>query len=184
MGTDEWLSVLKLAKMWYFVDIHAFAVDKITAHLDPVERIILGKEHYVIDWLFTPDTLNSPTKIWPRLSKRLEGSDFRAIFSSSMSAKRYPAIPPSGWSRPNLRRNWTTWRNSIKISSAAVGWYEVCRVHCRYLQYQVNHDHNYESAYSVVVLAHHCAFRPGSSYTMCFGASTRISDPYFISTPQ
>ena len=52
MKVDEWLSVLKLAKMWYFVDIHALAVDQITNRpMDPLERIILAKEYYVTKWL-------------------------------------------------------------------------------------------------------------------------------------
>ena len=54
MKTDEWLSILELAKMWYFMDIHALAVDDITTHpMDPVERIVLAREHYVIGWLET-----------------------------------------------------------------------------------------------------------------------------------
>jgi len=52
MKTDEWFSVLKLAKMWYFAEIHAIAVDKITTQsMDPVEMIVLAKEYFVTTWL-------------------------------------------------------------------------------------------------------------------------------------
>jgi len=54
MKTDEWFSVLKLAKMSYFVDLHDLAVENITTQpVDPVQRIVLAKEYYVADWLQT-----------------------------------------------------------------------------------------------------------------------------------
>ena len=54
MEINEWFSILKLAKMWCFVDIHALAVGRITGQLmDPVELIILAKEHYITKWLQT-----------------------------------------------------------------------------------------------------------------------------------
>ena len=57
MQRDEWFSVLKLAKMWYLTDVHALALRTMASHgplshpMDPVDMIVIAKEHYVPGWL-------------------------------------------------------------------------------------------------------------------------------------
>ncbi|KAJ6618890.1 hypothetical protein B0H10DRAFT_1947289 [Mycena sp. CBHHK59/15] len=49
---DEWISVLKLATMWYFLDLRGLAIKRLAGQLtDSVERIVLARKYDVADWL-------------------------------------------------------------------------------------------------------------------------------------
>jgi len=50
---DELVSALKLATMWYFLEIRDFAITKLTSTvtMDDIEKIVLGKKYSVTVWL-------------------------------------------------------------------------------------------------------------------------------------
>lgn len=51
---EEWISVLKLASLWQFLEIRDLAVKELAGHaqsLDSIERILLGKQYDVSAWL-------------------------------------------------------------------------------------------------------------------------------------
>ncbi|KAJ7772024.1 hypothetical protein DFH07DRAFT_937719 [Mycena maculata] len=55
LSNVEWMSVLKLANLWHFLEIRELAIKQLDAHaansLDCVERILLGKQYDVSAWL-------------------------------------------------------------------------------------------------------------------------------------
>ncbi|KIM59263.1 hypothetical protein SCLCIDRAFT_1023804 [Scleroderma citrinum Foug A] len=51
---DEWLSVIKLARMWEFDDIHKSSVKMVPYHSvkkSPVEKVALAFQHDIKEWL-------------------------------------------------------------------------------------------------------------------------------------
>lgn len=52
MTWEEWSSVLRLSTMWGFARIRAIAITKLSElSLDPIDKIILAKQHDVGEWL-------------------------------------------------------------------------------------------------------------------------------------
>ncbi|KAF7308220.1 hypothetical protein HMN09_00669900 [Mycena chlorophos] len=52
MPKEEWISVLKLATMWYFLDARELAITQLDQRaLTPVERILLSRQYDVAKWL-------------------------------------------------------------------------------------------------------------------------------------
>ncbi|KAI0311206.1 hypothetical protein OF83DRAFT_1177805 [Amylostereum chailletii] len=54
LAVDEWMSVLKLSKMWSLDSLRPRAieeVDKLVAWKSPIEKILLGKKYAVSKWL-------------------------------------------------------------------------------------------------------------------------------------
>ena len=52
MTWEEWSSVLRLSTMWGFARIRAIAITKLSElSLDPIDKIILAKQHNVDEWL-------------------------------------------------------------------------------------------------------------------------------------
>ncbi|KAJ2924526.1 hypothetical protein H1R20_g12564, partial [Candolleomyces eurysporus] len=48
----EWLTILKLATLWYFLDFRALAIQHLSGQLiDPIESISVGREMYVPAWV-------------------------------------------------------------------------------------------------------------------------------------
>lgn len=51
---DEWLSVIKLARMWEFDDVHKSSVKMVPYHSvkkSPVEKVALAFQHSIKEWL-------------------------------------------------------------------------------------------------------------------------------------
>jgi len=48
---DEWGSVLELAAMWKFESIMHLAIDHLTQIDAPIDKIVLGRRHGVVEWL-------------------------------------------------------------------------------------------------------------------------------------
>ncbi|KAJ7117490.1 hypothetical protein C8R44DRAFT_738389 [Mycena epipterygia] len=54
MPKDEWISVLKLSTLWYFLDARDLAITQITSRgLQSVEAILLAQQYDVASWLRT-----------------------------------------------------------------------------------------------------------------------------------
>ncbi|KAJ7115564.1 hypothetical protein C8R43DRAFT_1156199 [Mycena crocata] len=52
LSKDEWVHALKLATMWYFLEIRELAIKHLSdTPLDAIERIMLAKRYDVADWL-------------------------------------------------------------------------------------------------------------------------------------
>ncbi|KAJ7496812.1 hypothetical protein FB451DRAFT_1359348 [Mycena latifolia] len=54
LSKDEWMSVLKLATLWRFLEIREVAIKELASHaqsLDCIKRILLGKQYDVAAWL-------------------------------------------------------------------------------------------------------------------------------------
>ncbi|KZV74168.1 hypothetical protein PENSPDRAFT_749475 [Peniophora sp. CONT] len=54
LSMDEWMSVLKLAKLWDLTDMRDRAVsqtERLLANQSPLEKILLGRKYDVIKWL-------------------------------------------------------------------------------------------------------------------------------------
>jgi len=51
MPQDDWISVLKLATMWYFLEIRDLAIKQLTPILGAVDRIVFAKQYSVATWL-------------------------------------------------------------------------------------------------------------------------------------
>ncbi|KAJ7125209.1 hypothetical protein C8R44DRAFT_782592 [Mycena epipterygia] len=50
----EWISVLKLANLWHFLEVRELAIEQLTSHaqsLDCIERILFGRQYGVAAWL-------------------------------------------------------------------------------------------------------------------------------------
>jgi hypothetical protein len=49
---DEWTAVLKLSTQWRFINLRKLAIRHISStEKDPIDRICLGKEYGVYDWV-------------------------------------------------------------------------------------------------------------------------------------
>ncbi|KAF7309862.1 hypothetical protein MIND_00358300 [Mycena indigotica] len=49
---DDWISVLKLSTMWFFIAARDLAITRLDTHnLSPVERIVLARQYDVSKWL-------------------------------------------------------------------------------------------------------------------------------------
>ncbi|KAJ7289177.1 hypothetical protein C8J57DRAFT_1164982 [Mycena rebaudengoi] len=52
MPKDDWISVLKLSTLWYFIDARDLAIRQLTSmSLGSVERILLSRQYDVAPWL-------------------------------------------------------------------------------------------------------------------------------------
>ncbi|KAF7296051.1 hypothetical protein MKEN_01420200 [Mycena kentingensis (nom. inval.)] len=53
LSKDEWISVLKLATLWRFLEIRALALTRLDLALqnDCVQQILLGRQYDVVSWL-------------------------------------------------------------------------------------------------------------------------------------
>ncbi|KAJ7189550.1 hypothetical protein GGX14DRAFT_59485, partial [Mycena pura] len=54
LDADEWMSVLKLATKWHFLQVRDLAIRQLGEHalsLSPVSRIVLGRQYDVSTWL-------------------------------------------------------------------------------------------------------------------------------------
>ena len=52
MSSNEWAAVLKLSTTWGFAAVRAAAISKLSQMpLDPIEKVILAKQHNIEDWL-------------------------------------------------------------------------------------------------------------------------------------
>ncbi|KAH6910277.1 hypothetical protein BKA70DRAFT_1466732, partial [Coprinopsis sp. MPI-PUGE-AT-0042] len=50
----EWISILKLATLWYFNEIRAIAIKELDIQgLNPLEKVTLGKAYNISRWLVT-----------------------------------------------------------------------------------------------------------------------------------
>lgn len=47
----QWTSILHLAAKWEFENIKLLAIDNLTAHAAPIDKIILGKRYGITEWL-------------------------------------------------------------------------------------------------------------------------------------
>ncbi|KAJ6620649.1 hypothetical protein B0H10DRAFT_1759746, partial [Mycena sp. CBHHK59/15] len=52
MSKDQWISALKLATMWYFLDVRNLAIQRLGGQIvDSAELIVLARRFEVADWL-------------------------------------------------------------------------------------------------------------------------------------
>ncbi|KAJ7763619.1 hypothetical protein DFH07DRAFT_812587 [Mycena maculata] len=52
MPKDDWISVLKLSTLWYFLDARELAIQQLTSRItESVERILLARDYEVSSWL-------------------------------------------------------------------------------------------------------------------------------------
>ncbi|KAJ7625624.1 hypothetical protein FB45DRAFT_921875 [Roridomyces roridus] len=52
MPKDDWISVLKLSTLWYFIDARNLAIKQLDNHnVDCIERILLARQYEVSTWL-------------------------------------------------------------------------------------------------------------------------------------
>ena len=51
LSQDEWVSVLKLATKWNMLEFRRTAIENLSSSLSPLERVLLGREQMVPDWL-------------------------------------------------------------------------------------------------------------------------------------
>ncbi|KAF7351009.1 hypothetical protein MSAN_01663200 [Mycena sanguinolenta] len=54
LSKDEWISVLKLASLWNFIEVRNLAIEHLASYsesLDCVERIMFGRQYDVSSWL-------------------------------------------------------------------------------------------------------------------------------------
>jgi len=61
ISKEQWISVLKISTSWRCLSLRKLAIDKLEyrfglfipslSHLDPVEKIVLGRRHYVSRWV-------------------------------------------------------------------------------------------------------------------------------------
>ncbi|KZP20418.1 hypothetical protein FIBSPDRAFT_861642 [Athelia psychrophila] len=49
--TVQWTSILHLAAKWGFENIKLLAIDSLTAHAIPIDKIVLGRRYGIADWL-------------------------------------------------------------------------------------------------------------------------------------
>ncbi|KZP11872.1 hypothetical protein FIBSPDRAFT_870900, partial [Athelia psychrophila] len=49
--TAQWTSILHLAAKWGFENIKLLAIDSLTAHAIPIDKIVLGRRYGITDWL-------------------------------------------------------------------------------------------------------------------------------------
>lgn len=49
--TAQWTSILHLAAKWNFENIKLLAIDNLTAHAAPIDKIVLGKRYGITEWL-------------------------------------------------------------------------------------------------------------------------------------
>ncbi|KAF8199894.1 hypothetical protein K438DRAFT_1822746 [Mycena galopus ATCC 62051] len=73
---DEWISVLKLANLWDFIDVRDLAIQQLALYsrsLDCVERIVFAREHDVSSWLESGYTelVRRKTIISPEEAKKI-----------------------------------------------------------------------------------------------------------------
>ncbi|KAF7973594.1 hypothetical protein HWV62_14890 [Athelia sp. TMB] len=50
-STEQWTSILHLSAKWGFESIKLLAIDRLTAHADPIDKIVLGRRYGIDDWL-------------------------------------------------------------------------------------------------------------------------------------
>ncbi|KAF7973585.1 hypothetical protein HWV62_14872 [Athelia sp. TMB] len=48
---DQWTSILHLSAKWGFESIKFLAIDRLTAHAAPIDKIVLGRRYGIDDWL-------------------------------------------------------------------------------------------------------------------------------------
>ena len=48
---EEWTAVLNLAAMWKFESIKAFSIERLANLASPIDKIVLGRKHNVVEWL-------------------------------------------------------------------------------------------------------------------------------------
>jgi hypothetical protein len=48
---EEWTAVLDLAAKWKFESIRAFAIKQLESIASPIDKIVIGRGHNVLDWL-------------------------------------------------------------------------------------------------------------------------------------
>jgi hypothetical protein len=48
---EEWTSVLDLAAKWKFESIRAFAIKQLESIASPIDKIVIGRKHNILDWL-------------------------------------------------------------------------------------------------------------------------------------
>ncbi|KAF9552800.1 hypothetical protein CPC08DRAFT_714279 [Agrocybe pediades] len=51
INKSEWVSILELASMWYFLECRKMAISRLNNFLNPVEKIYHGRKHKVTFWL-------------------------------------------------------------------------------------------------------------------------------------
>ncbi|KAF9536409.1 hypothetical protein CPC08DRAFT_824809 [Agrocybe pediades] len=51
LDKSEWISVLKLSTMWYFLECRKTVILKLTDVLGPIEKVCLGREQNVAFWI-------------------------------------------------------------------------------------------------------------------------------------
>ncbi|KAF7981377.1 hypothetical protein HWV62_33857 [Athelia sp. TMB] len=50
-STEQWTSILHLSAKWGLESIKLLAIDRLTAHADPIDKIVLGRRYGIDDWL-------------------------------------------------------------------------------------------------------------------------------------
>ena len=48
---EEWTAVLDLAAKWKFESIRVFAIKQLEIIASPIDKIVIGRRHNVLDWL-------------------------------------------------------------------------------------------------------------------------------------
>jgi len=49
--TAQWTSILHLSAKWAFENIQLLAIDNLTAHATPIDKIVLGRRYGITEWL-------------------------------------------------------------------------------------------------------------------------------------
>lgn len=49
--TNQWASILYLAEKWGFENITFLAIDNLIVHATPIDKIVLGRRHGIVEWL-------------------------------------------------------------------------------------------------------------------------------------
>ncbi|KAJ6589971.1 hypothetical protein DFH09DRAFT_884882, partial [Mycena vulgaris] len=100
--TEEWISVLKLATLWRFLEIRDLAIKQLASHaqsLDCLQRILFGKQYDVSAWLrsgytdlarrVTPISLAEATQIGWELTLRIYQAREAALTSKISTYHNY-----------------------------------------------------------------------------------------------
>lgn len=48
---DQWSAILELAAKWHFLSIRNLAIRTLTSLASPIDKIVLGRKHGIIEWL-------------------------------------------------------------------------------------------------------------------------------------
>ncbi|KAJ7210480.1 hypothetical protein GGX14DRAFT_363351, partial [Mycena pura] len=129
MPKEDWISVLKLATMWCFLDVRSLAIQQIDLlGLQSVERILLARAYHVSPWLRTGYT---------ELARREEGiseedaekigwkTTVQLYQVRETAIKNYttPSRPQYGQSRFQNVDVETTFREEFRLADAASAVY-------------------------------------------------------------